>query len=50
MTEKDFPLSREEFIAWLRTKDENEVVGITRTVDQCPIVSFLKRLQTILEK
>jgi len=37
-----YPLTIKQFRTWLKSKNENEIVGITRTIDRCPMVNFFK--------
>ena len=39
----DYPLSIEEFRAWLESKDENEIVGSSNCLESCPISNALKQ-------
>lgn len=42
MIERDFPLSIEDFIVWLKAKDENERVGWQNGCKYCPIFNCLR--------
>ena len=33
----DFPITREQFAAWLNSKADDEVVGVSWNSDRCPV-------------